>query len=99
MAAITPQCPPICRSDPARTAGDLLLDLAKVLDVETVRPLIAALPEGTKLSSPFDSSRTSPKLKSPNVSAARRCTFRAYFAKALDTLRSHVGEPELTVTG
>ena len=76
---------PIGDGDDYRPVGDTLGDvdpnLDKVLDVETVRPLIAALPEGTELSSPFDSSRTSPKLKSPNVSAARRCTFRAYLPR------------------
>ena len=94
---------PIGPGDDYRPFGDTLGDvdpnLDKVLDVETVRPLIAALPERhrTVLTLRFFENLTQTQI-AERIGCSQMHVSRL-LAKALDTLRSHVGEPELTVTG
>ena len=81
------------------TLGDVDPNLDKVLDVETVRPLIAALPERhrTVLTLRFFENLTQTQI-AERIGCSQMHVSRL-LAKALDTLRRHVGEPELTVTG
>jgi RNA polymerase sigma-B factor len=81
------------------TLGDVDPNLDKVLDVETVRPLIAALPERhrTVLTLRFFENLTQTQI-AERIGCSQMHVSRL-LAKALDTLRSHVREPELTVTG
>ena len=81
------------------TLGDVDTNLDKVLDVETVRPLIAALPERqrTVLTLRFFENLTQTQI-AERIGCSQMHVSRL-LAKALDTLRSHVREPELTVTG
>ena len=94
---------PIGPGDDYRPFGDTLGDvdpnLDKVLDVETVRPLIAALPERhrTVLTLRFFENLTQTQI-AERIGCSQMHVSRL-LAKALDTLRSHVREPELTVTG
>ena len=81
------------------TLGDVDPNLDKVLDVETVRPLIAALPERhrTVLTLRFFENLTQTQI-AERIGCSQMHVSRL-LAKALDTLRSHAREPELTVTG
>jgi RNA polymerase sigma-B factor len=70
-----------------------------VLDVETVRPLIAALPERqrTVLTLRFFEDLTQSQI-AERIGCSQMHVSRL-LAKALGTLRSHVRAPELAVTG
>ena len=78
--------------------GDVDTNLDKVLDVETVRPLMAALPERqrTVLTLRFFDNLTQTQI-AERVGCSQMHVSRL-LAKALGTLRSHVREPELAVT-
>jgi RNA polymerase sigma-B factor len=80
------------------TLGDVDTNLDKVLDVETVRPLMAALPERqrTVLTLRFFDNLTQTQI-AERVGCSQMHVSRL-LAKALGTLRSHVREPELAVT-
>lgn len=80
------------------THGDIDRNLDKVLDVETVRPLIAALPERqrTVLTLRFFENMTQTQI-AQNVGCSQMHVSRL-LAKALETLRSHASEPEYAVT-
>lgn len=94
---------PVGTGDHYRTFGDTLGDvdtnLDKVLDVETVRPLIAALPERqrTVLTLRFFEDLTQSQI-AERIGCSQMHVSRL-LAKALGTLRSHVRGPELAVTG
>jgi RNA polymerase sigma-B factor len=79
--------------------GDVDTNLDKVLDVETVRPLIAALPERqrTVLTLRFFEDLTQTQI-AERVGCSQMHVSRL-LAQALGTLRSHAREPELAVTG
>ena len=81
------------------TLGDVDTNLDKVLDVETVRPLIAALPERqrTVLTLRFFENLTQTQI-AERIGCSQMHVSRL-LSKALGTLRSHVREPELAVTG
>ena len=81
------------------TLGDVDTNLDKVLDVETVRPLIAALPERqrTVLTLRFFENLTQTQI-AERIGCSQMHVSRL-LAKALGTLRSHAREPELAVTG
>jgi RNA polymerase sigma-B factor len=81
------------------TLGDVDTNLDKVLDVVTVRPLIAALPERqrTVLTLRFFENLTQTQI-AERIGCSQMHVSRL-LAKALGTLRSHVREPELAVTG
>jgi RNA polymerase sigma-B factor len=81
------------------TLGDVDTNLDKVLDVETVRPLIAALPERqrTVLTLRFFENLTQTQI-AERIGCSQMHVSRL-LAKALGTLRSHVREPELAVPG
>ena len=81
------------------TLGDIDTNLDKVLDVETVRPLIAALPERqrTVLTLRFFENLTQTQI-AERIGCSQMHVSRL-LAKALGTLRSHAREPELAVTG
>jgi len=81
------------------TLGDIDTNLDKVLDVETVRPLIAALPERqrTVLMLRFFENLTQTQI-AEHIGCSQMHVSRL-LAKALGTLRSHVREPELAVPG
>ena len=87
------QFPPI-----RNTLGDVDPGLEKVLDIETVRPLIAALPDQqrTVLTLRFFENMTQTqigeRLGYSQMHISRLLT------RALDTLRSHVRQPDLAVT-
>ena len=80
------------------TLGDVDPGLEKVLDIETVRPLIAALPDQqrTVLSLRFFENMTQTqigeRLGYSQMHISRLLT------RALDTLRSHVRQPDLAAT-
>jgi len=79
--------------------GDVDPNLDKVLDVETVRPLIAALPERqrTVLTLRFFESLTQTQI-AERIGCSQMHVSRL-LAKALDTLRSQARRPVLAVTG
>jgi RNA polymerase sigma-B factor len=79
--------------------GDLDPNLDKVLDVETVRPLIAALPERqrTVLTLRFFENLTQAQI-GERVGCSQMHVSRL-LATALDTLRSHAGERTLAAAG
>ena len=81
------------------TLGDVDSNLDKVLDIETVRPLIAALPQRyrTILTLRFFENLTQTQI-AERIGCSQMHVSRL-LAKALDTLRSHVHEPELAATG
>ena len=81
------------------TLGDVDPNLDKVLDVETVRPLIAALPERqrTVLTLRFFENLTQTQI-AERIGCSQMHVSRL-LAKALDALRSRVREPELEATG
>src|SRR5258705_1220497 len=81
------------------TLGDVDTNLDKVLDVETVRPLIAALPERqrTVLTLRFFENLTQTQI-AERIGCSQMHVSRL-LAKALGTLRSHAREPELAVPG
>ena len=81
------------------TLGDVDTNLDKVLDVETVRPLIAALPERqrTVLTLRFFENLTQTQI-GEHIGCSQMHVSRL-LAQALGTLRSHVSESELAVTG
>ena len=80
------------------TLGDVDPNLDKVLDVETVRPLIAALPERqrTVLALRFFENLSQTQI-AERIGCSQMHVSRL-LARALDTLRSHVREPELAAT-
>jgi RNA polymerase sigma-B factor len=73
--------------------------LDKVLDIETVRPLIAALPERerTVLTLRFFESMSQSQI-AEHVGCSQMHVSRI-LARALETIRSHVSEPELAAVG
>lgn len=79
--------------------GDVDPNLDKVLDVETVRPLIAALPERqrTVLTLRFFDNLSQTQI-AERIGCSQMHVSRL-LAKALDTLRSHVHGPALAATG
>jgi RNA polymerase sigma-B factor len=81
------------------TLGDVDPNLDKVLDVETVRPLIAALPERqrTVLTLRFFENLTQTQI-AERIGCSQMHVSRL-LAKTLDTLRHHVRQPELAATG
>ena len=81
------------------TLGDVDTNLDKVLDVETVRPLIAALPERQRsvLMLRFFENLTQTQI-ADRIGCSQMHVSRL-LAQALGTLRSHVREPEPAVTG
>ena len=81
------------------TLGNVDTNLEKVLDVETVRPLIAALPERqrTVLTLRFFENLTQTQI-AERIGCSQMHVSRL-LAKALGTLRSHVYEPEFADTG
>jgi RNA polymerase sigma-B factor len=81
------------------TLGDVDPNLDKVLDVETVRPLIAALPERqrTVLTLRFFENLTQTQI-AERIGCSQMHVSRL-LAKALDTLRSQARKPVLAVTG
>ena len=81
------------------TLGDVDTNLEKVLDVETIRPLIAALPDRQRavLTMRFFENLTQSQI-AERVGCSQMHVSRL-LAKALGTLRSDVREPELAVTG
>ena len=81
------------------TLGDIDTNLDKVLDVETVRPLIAALPERqrTVLTLRFFENLTQTQIA--ERTGCSQMHVSRLLAKALGTLRSHDREPVLAVTG
>jgi RNA polymerase sigma-B factor len=81
------------------TLGDVDINLDKVLDVETVRPLIAALPERqrTVLTLRFFENLTQTQI-AERIGCSQMHISRL-LAKALDTLRHHVRQPELAAPG
>lgn len=80
------------------TMGDVDLGLDRVLDVETARPLIAALPEKqrTVLALRFFENMTQSQI-GERIGYSQMHVSRL-LATALDTLRSQVREPDLAVT-
>ena len=80
------------------TLGDVDPNIAKVLDVETVRPLIAALPDRqrTVLTLRFFENLTQTQI-AERIGCSQMHVSRL-LAKALDTLRSRAREPELAST-
>jgi RNA polymerase sigma-B factor len=94
---------PVGSGDDYRPFGDSLGDvdpnLDKVLDIEAVRPLIAALPERqrTVLTLRFFENLTQTQI-AERIGCSQMHVSRL-LAKALDTLRSQVRKPELAVTG
>jgi RNA polymerase sigma-B factor len=94
---------PVGTGDDYRPFGDTLGDvdpnLDKVLGVETVRPLIAALPERqrTVLNLRFFENLTQTQI-AERIGCSQMHVSRL-LAKALDTLRSHVREPGLAAAG
>ena len=83
----------------SNTLGDVDPNLDKVLDVATVRPLIAALPERQRnvLRLRFFDNLTQSEI-AERVGCSQMHVSRL-LAKALHTLRSRVSEPELAATG
>jgi RNA polymerase sigma-B factor len=81
------------------TLGDVDPNLDKVLDVETVRPLIAALPERqrTVLTLRFFENLTQTQI-AERIGCSQMHVSRL-LAKALETLRSQARKPVLAVTG
>jgi RNA polymerase sigma-B factor len=81
------------------TIGDVDPNLDKVLDVETVRPLIAALPERqrTVIILRFFENQTQTQI-ADHIGCSQMHVSRL-LAKALDTLRSQARQPELAATG
>jgi RNA polymerase sigma-B factor len=81
------------------TLGEVDPNLDKVLDVQTVRPLIAALPERqrTVLTLRFFENLTQTQI-AERIGCSQMHVSRL-LAKALDALRSRVREPELEATG
>lgn len=81
------------------TLGEVDSNLDKVLDVETVRPLIAALPERqrTVLTLRFFENLTQTQI-ADRIGCSQMHVSRL-LARALDTLRSQAREPVLAVTG
>ena len=81
------------------TLGEVDSNLDKVLDVETVRPLIAALPERqrTVLTLRFFENLTQTQI-ADRIGCSQMHVSRL-LARALDTLRSQALEPVLAVTG
>ncbi|MDT5211680.1 MAG: polymerase sigma-B factor [Mycobacterium sp.] len=79
--------------------GELDPNLDKVLSVETVRPLIAALPERqrTVLTLRFFDNLTQTQI-AERVGCSQMHVSRL-LSRALDTLRRHAREPELAATG
>jgi RNA polymerase sigma-B factor len=79
--------------------GDVDPNLDKVLDVETVRPLIAALPERqrTVLTLRFFDNLSQTQI-AERIGCSQMHVSRL-LAEALDTLRRHVRQPELAATG
>ncbi|WP_234818076.1 SigB/SigF/SigG family RNA polymerase sigma factor [Mycolicibacterium sphagni] len=80
------------------TFGEVDPNLEKVLHVETVRPLIAALPERQRivLTLRFFDNLTQTQI-AERVGCSQMHVSRL-LAKALETLRTHAGEPELAAT-
>jgi RNA polymerase sigma-B factor len=89
--------------DESTTVGDRLggedVGMDKVLDVETVRPLIEALPQRqrTVLTLKFFEDMTQSQI-ADRIGCSQMHVSRL-LARALDTLRSQVREPELAATG
>ncbi|WP_445169294.1 SigB/SigF/SigG family RNA polymerase sigma factor [Mycolicibacterium sp. Dal123E01] len=82
----------------ADTFGEVDPNLDKVLSVETVRPLIAALPERQRLVLTL---RFFDNLTQTQIAERVGCSqmhVSRLLAKALDTLRTHAGEPEFAAT-
>jgi RNA polymerase sigma-B factor len=81
------------------TLGDVDPNLDKVLDIETVRPLIAALPERqrTVLTLRFFENLTQTQI-AERIGCSQMHVSRL-LANALDTLRSQARKPLLAVTG
>jgi RNA polymerase sigma-B factor len=81
------------------TLGDIDPNLDKVLDVETIRPLIAALPERqrTVLTLRFFENLTQTQI-GEQIGCSQMHVSRL-LAKALNTLRSHAGESTLAAAG
>ena len=81
------------------TYGDIDSNLGKVLDVETVRPLIAALPdrERTVVRLRFFEDMTQTQI-ADQIGCSQMHVSRL-LAKALNHLRDHACEPELTEAG
>jgi RNA polymerase sigma-B factor len=80
------------------TLGDVDPNLDKILDVETVRPLITALPERqrTVLTLRFFDNLTQTQI-AERIGCSQMHVSRL-LAKALDTLRRHVCQPELVAS-
>lgn len=80
------------------TLGDVDPGLEKVLDIETVRPLIAALPDQqrTVLTLRFFENMTQTQI-GERMGYSQMHVSRL-LARALDTLRSQVRQPDLAVT-
>ena len=87
------------RSPTGETRGKVDPNLDKVLDIATVRPLIAALPERqrTVLTLRFFDNLSQTQI-AERVGCSQMHVSRL-LAKALETLRSHICEPELVATG
>jgi RNA polymerase sigma-B factor len=81
------------------SVGEIDSNLDKVLSVETVRPLIAALPERqrTALTLRFFDNLTQSQI-AERIGCSQMHVSRL-LSKALATLRSHVREPELAAAG
>jgi RNA polymerase sigma-B factor len=79
--------------------GDVDPKLDRVLDIETVRPLIAALPERqrTVLNLRFFENLTQTQI-AERIGCSQMHVSRI-LAKALETVRSHAGEPTLAAAG
>jgi RNA polymerase sigma-B factor len=94
---------PVGSADDYRPFGDTLGDvdpnLDKVLDIQTVRPLIAALPERqrTVLTLRFFENLTQTQI-AERIGCSQMHVSRL-LAKALDTLRNQARKPVLAVTG
>jgi RNA polymerase sigma-B factor len=94
---------PFGRSDDPRgvndSFGEFDSNLDRVLSVETVRPLIAALPERqrTVLTLRFFDNLTQTQI-AERVGCSQMHVSRL-LSRALNTLRSRVSEPELAATG
>lgn len=94
---------PLATDETSRTLGDALgevdANLDKVLDTETVRPLIAALPDRqrTVLKLRFFDNLTQTQI-AERIGCSQMHVSRL-LAQALGTLRSHAREPEFAETG
>ena len=94
---------PLRRNDDHRSIrdsfGEIDSNLDKVLSVETVRPLIAALPDNqrTALSLRFFNDLSQTEI-AERIGCSQMHVSRL-LSQALETLRRHVREPELAATG